>query len=163
MNYKAHFYLNMRKIMVSCQAILLTKCYPQHRQEKNGQTKSLFFPYTFRCSLKVMSDFSCLVISSAAPRSHDGGVRQLCRAMRSPVPMLMGEKLMGVFSLLVPQGSLVLLEWGLATWATPNTSQHRPPRIKLPAWEKGLSNHFAYNAASDPPQAAGFAFVCALF
>ena len=61
---------------------------------------------------------------------------------------------MGVFSLLVLHSALVLLERGPATWATPKTSQHRPPRIKLPAWKKkSHSNHFAYNAAVTPPMA----------
>lgn len=73
-----------------------------------------------------MSASSYLLISSATPRSHDQGIWQLCRVMRLPVPMLMGKKLMGVFSLLVPHGSLVLLEWGLATGATP-----KPPNIDL--------------------------------
>lgn len=74
--------------------------------------------------------------------------------------MLMGKKLMGVFSLLVLQRSQVLLEWGLATWATP-----KPPNIDLKEsnyllGKKGLSNQFAYNAASDSPRAAEFALVC---
>lgn len=126
-------------------------------------TNHLFPPYPFRFSLRPMSDSSCLVISSAAPRSHDQGVWLLCRVMRLPVPMLMGEKLMGVFSPLAHHRSLVLLEWGLATWMTLKPPQHRPPRIKLPAWEKGFLNHFAYNAALDPPWGALFAFVCVRF
>lgn len=73
-----------------------------------------------------MSDSSCIVVSSATPRSHDQGVWQLCRVMRLPVPLLIGEKLMGVFSLLVVHSSLVFLEWGLATRATP-----KPPSIDL--------------------------------
>lgn len=66
------------------------------------------FPLAVRLQLPV--------ISSAPPRS------QLGRVMRSPVPMLTGKELMGAFSPLVPQGSLVLLEWGLATWVTPKPS-----------------------------------------
>lgn len=63
----------------------------------------------------MLSDSSCLIISFVTPRLPDEGVWQLCRVVRLPVPMLMGEKLMGVFSLLVLHSSLVLLEWGLAT------------------------------------------------
>lgn len=70
---------------------------------------------------------------------------------------------MGVFSLLVLHSFLVLLEWGLATWTTLKTSQHRPLKIKLPAWEKKLSNHFAYNAAVDPPLATVPLSVCFIF
>lgn len=66
---------------------------------------------------------------------------------------------MGVFSLPVLHSS-GFIRVGTGYTGDPKTTQHRPPRIKLPAWEKGLSNHFAYNAALGPPQAAEFAFVC---
>lgn len=137
-----------------------TDYYPLHgqrkKQNRNKRSCFLLFLQVFlsRFSLRMMSDSSCLIISSATPRSHDQGAWQHCWVMRLPVPMLMGEKLMGVFSLPVLHSSLVLLEWGPATWATP-----KPPYIDLQEsnylpGKKGLSNHFAYNAALDPPQAA---------
>lgn len=54
---------------------------------------------------RVVSDSSCLLISFATPGSHDQGMRELSRVKGLPVPMLTGEKLMGVFSLLVLQSS----------------------------------------------------------
>lgn len=56
-------------------------------------------------SPRVVSDSSCLLISFATPGSHDQGMRELSRVKGLPVPMLTGEKLMGVFSLLVLQSS----------------------------------------------------------
>ena len=65
---------------------------------------------------------------------------------------------MGFFSLLVLHCSLVLLEWGLATWVTP-----KPPNTDLQESNylpgKRGSNHFAYNAALEPRQAAELAVV----
>lgn len=74
--------------------------------------------------------------------------------------MLMGKKLMGGFSLLVLQRSQVLLEWGLATWATPKPHNIDLKESNYLPGKKGLSNQFAYNAASDSPRAAEFALVC---
>lgn len=78
---------------------------------------------TSRLSLRMMSDSSCLVISSAAPRPHDQGVWQLCRVMRLPVPMLIGEKLMGVFSPLVLHQS-GFIRVGTGYRGDPKTNQH---------------------------------------
>lgn len=114
-----------------------------------------------RFSPGMMSDSTCPVISCATPSSHDLGVWQLCGVVRLPVPKLMGENLMGVFSLLALHSSLVLLEWGLATWATP-----KPPNINLDIKEwnylpgKRGSQITLQNAALDPSQAVGFLFEC---
>lgn len=125
--------------------------------------ENLKFLHVFpgRFSPGMMSDSTCLVISFPAPSSHDQGVWQLCRVMRLPVPKLMGENLMGVFSLLALHSSLVILEWGLATWATP-----KPPNINLNIKEwnylpgkKGFQITL-HNAALDPSQAVGFLIEC---
>lgn len=81
-------------------------------------------------SPRMLSDSSCLITSFVTPRLHDEGIWQLCGVTGLPVPMLMGEKLMGVFSLLVLHSSPVLLEWGPATWTTPKnllTSNSKNP------------------------------------
>lgn len=81
--------------------------------------------------LSVMSDSSCLLISPVTRESHDQGMRELSRVTRLPVPVLTGEELMGVFSLLVLQSSAFIRMGTGYLDDLPNLQN--PAGIKLPA------------------------------
>lgn len=98
-------------------------------------------------SPRVVSDSSCLLISFATPGSHDQGMRELSRVKGLPVPMLTGEKLMGVFSLLVLQSSAFIRMGTGYLDDPPGTCRNR---ITCPRRKKKLWNHFACSVAAVP-------------
>lgn len=85
-----------------------------------------------------------------------GGHLAALQGRRVTLPHVDGREVNGGF---YPPGPALFIRVGTGYTDDPlrkkkkKPSKQPTPKIQLPTWEKRLSNHFAYNAAVDPPKA----------